>query len=219
MTPDQKRLADRVIKLLALASSSTFAAEAQTARSMAEELMRTHNINLGPGKPTQDTIEWREYTAFAKGMRWEGIIAGSLVDLCFCMMFFNSKKLDHYVLVGSIGNLDVLDYMLREVNRQRIVAWLKYKGENGPDSFNQFCYGFAKALEDKIDALNGGAKLEEMQAKLTLWYETNVLGHKCSTTSLSMGAASSDAGLAAGKDACLHRGALGQPQKRIGHSR
>jgi hypothetical protein len=67
MTPEQKTLADRILKLLALANSTTFAAEADTARRMAEELMRTHNISVGSGKPAQNTIEVRDYIPLLRG--------------------------------------------------------------------------------------------------------------------------------------------------------
>jgi Protein of unknown function (DUF2786) len=39
MTPERRRIADRIIKLLALANSTTFAGEAETARRMAQELI------------------------------------------------------------------------------------------------------------------------------------------------------------------------------------
>lgn len=42
MTPEQKHLADRVAKLLALANSTTFTAEAQLARSAAEQLLEAY---------------------------------------------------------------------------------------------------------------------------------------------------------------------------------
>jgi hypothetical protein len=217
LSEDQKKIADKIIALLALASSTTFAAEAETARRLAEQLLQKHNIMLGPGKPSQDTIEMRDYVPFAKGMRWEGIIAGALAKLCSCNIYFNAKLLDEYALVGTIWNLDCLEYMLHEVNRQRIRAWLKYKGENGADRFNQFCYGFAKALEAKIEqVVNRDAYLKN-HAALKLWYEAKF--GKTSTLNLSMGAASSEAGLAAGKDASLHRGAVGAPHKQIGYQR
>jgi hypothetical protein len=149
MTPEQKHLADRIIKLLALANSTTFAAEAQSARAIADQLMRVHNINLGPGKPSQETIECHEYIPFAKKMRWEGIIAGALSDLCSCIIFFDDETLDSYDLVGTISNLDVCEYMLREINRQRIRAWLKYKGENGADSFQSILLWFRTSTQEE----------------------------------------------------------------------
>jgi Protein of unknown function (DUF2786) len=215
----QKRLADKILKLLAVASSTRFAEEADTARRMAEDLMRTHNVKLGPGKPSQDTIERREYVPFAKGMRWEGIIVGALSDLCSCAYFFRKETLDSYALVGTIWNLDVLDYMVREVNRQRIAAWLAYKGSGQPDSFNKFCYGFAQALQNKIERLVNHEQVAQTSRALTLWYEMNVLHSKVKSVSLAMGAASSQAGLAAGKDASLHRGALGTPQRLLGYKK
>jgi Protein of unknown function (DUF2786) len=217
MTPERKRLADRILKLLALASSTSFAAEAETARTMAADLMRAHNISLGPGKPSQDTIECREHVPYAKGTRWEGIIVGSLADLCSCTIFFNSRRLDHYALVGAIGNLDILDYMVREIARQRIAAWMNYKMSGEPDSFHKFCYGFAQALSSKIKTLIDQQQLGKNRAQLTLWYETNILhGPTAEPFCLSSGRASSEAGMDAGQNASLHRGSLGQPIRQIG---
>jgi Protein of unknown function (DUF2786) len=216
MTPERKRIADKIIKLLALANSSTFAGEAETARRMAEELMQMHNVEPWI-KTAQDGIEMRKYVPFAKGMRWEGTIAGAVAQLCSCAVFFRIETLDLYVLVGTAGDLDMLDYMLREVNRQRIAAWLKYKGENGSDKFNKFCYGFAEALKDKINTIAGDYK--QRHETLVLWYEANVIHQKTSEHQLSMGAASSTAGIAAGDGTSLHRGALKTPQKLIGRTR
>jgi hypothetical protein len=104
MNKEQQRIADRVLKLLALANSTHFEAEASTARNLAEQLITAHNIALGPGKSGQDTI-----VPFARGMRWEGMIAGALADVCACMIFFNSNTLARY----TIWNLDCLEHMLR----------------------------------------------------------------------------------------------------------
>ena len=103
MNGEQQRIADRILKLLALANSTQFEAEASTARNLAEQLIAAHNITLGPGKPSQDTT-----VPFAKGMRWEGMIAGALADVCACMIFFNSNTLAQY----TIWNLECLAYML-----------------------------------------------------------------------------------------------------------
>lgn len=214
MTPEQKRLLDRITKLLALAGSTTFSAEAQTAREMADKLMAEHKIVVGE-KPGQDTIELRMYTPFAKGARWEGMIVCALANVCSCEVFFQTETLTFYKLVGTIWNLDCLQYMLGEVNRQRIDAWLQYKGRQGPDSFHKFCYGFAKALEDKCNRIVNMPVLAKTKNMLILWYETTVLHHKVSYAELTLGRAGSDAGVSAGSGASLHRGALGTPQKRL----
>jgi hypothetical protein len=106
--------------------------------------------------------------------------------------------------------------MLHEVNRQRIAAWLKYKGSLGPDSFNKFCYGFAQALGNKINALVVREVVTKQRDGLRSWYAENVLGHPAKSVALSSGPASSEAGMKAGKSASLHRGALGQSQRQIG---
>jgi hypothetical protein len=215
MTPEQKRLADRIIKLLALASGSSFAAEAETARRVADELMRTHNITLGPGKPSQDTIEYRDYVPFAKGMKWELLIADRLAGLCSCA-FLYWGTLAKYRLIGTIWNLDVLYFMMSEVSRQRVRAWMKYKGEGGEDSFNKFCFGFARALADKIGMITSWMQINKARQPLLAWYEDNVLHGKLKAgDGVSIGRATSEAGLAAGKDASLHRGSLSQPYQRL----
>jgi hypothetical protein len=218
MTPQQKHLADRILKLLALASSTSFKAEAETARAMAAQLMQAHNISLGPGKPSQDTIECRNYVPFAKGSRWEGIIALAVAHLCSCTIFWDDG-LDSYAFVGSIGNLDILDYMVREVSRQRIAAWMDYKMSGKPDSFHKFCYGFAQALSCKIDDLINQQQVQQNSNRLTGWYEINILHHPAQPMDLSSGRASSQAGMAAGQSASLHRGSLGQPLKQIGRAK
>jgi hypothetical protein len=216
LDPERQRLVDRILKLLALANSTTFAGEADNARRMAEQLIEAHNVTLGPGKPAQDAIERRLYRPFAVGMRWEAIIADALSDLCSCLMLFRDA-LDEFTLVGSVMNLDALEYMLREVNRQRIAAWLQYKASQGPDSFHKFCYGFAMALRDKIVLIIDQRTLDKAQHAARTWYLANV-GPIGKGSSLAMGRASSQAGEAAGKGASLHRGAVGTPQKLIGRT-
>jgi hypothetical protein len=88
MTPEHRAIADKILKLLALANSTTFAGEADTARKMAEQLIAAHNIKLGPGKPSQDTIECRQFKPAFNGARWEAMIIGALARLCSCTDYF-----------------------------------------------------------------------------------------------------------------------------------
>ena len=216
MTPERQRIADRIAKLLALADSTTFAAEADTARRLAGELMSVHEVSPGV-KPAGEDIECRSYRPFAKGMRWEGIIADALGKLVCCNVFFGDA-LDCYTLVGTRFNLDILEYMLHAVNGQRIGAWTAYKARGGADSFHKFCYGFAQALDDKIDRLADVARLRAIRPVLTLWYETNVVHKSVEPTELSTGAASCAAGINAGGSASLHRGTVSAgSQKRLGN--
>ena len=130
--------------------------------------------------------------------------------------YFNIPRGNSLSLVGTIVNLDMLEYMLHEVNQQRIAAWLKFKGSGGSDSFNKFCYGFAMALDKKVHQLVNGQRVNEEQKPLTLWYETNIIHKPTNGTNLSSGPASSNAGMEAGKNASLHRGTMGQAaQKRL----
>jgi hypothetical protein len=187
MTPEQQKIADKILRLLAVAASTTFAAEADTARKLAEQLIAQHNIRLAPGKPSQDTIECREFKPAFNGARWEGVLIEALTMLCSCRMFFNHEKLDHYSLVGTIWNLDCLEYMLRETNRQRQRAWLNYKSSGGGDKFYQFCYGYAKALASKVDKIIKPSYWG-ITYQLVTWYEENILKQPVEPFNLAMGA-------------------------------
>jgi hypothetical protein len=48
MTPEQQRIADRIVTPPAMGSSTTFTAEAATVRRLPYELTATPNISLGP---------------------------------------------------------------------------------------------------------------------------------------------------------------------------
>lgn len=221
MDAERKRLADRILKLLALASGTSFAAEADSARAMAAELMERHNIALGEGSKDRSRLACVPYRPFAKGAKWEYIIINALVDFCRCKFFYDKPDvLVDYSLVGTEADLEMLRYMLGEIHRQRITAWLDYK-RDGPDSFHRFCYGFAQALAAKIGAIIAASKgeLREYQERLTIWYETEILHAPTVRRHIGFGDASSAAGLAAGGAASLNRGAVGQSARRIGYDR
>src|SRR5215469_1392923 len=217
MTPEQKKLADKIVALLALASSTTFAAEAETARRLADELMAKHKIEqtaLGGGKPSQDTIEVREYwtprfCVFASGetAKWHSSIVMTLVDFCSCAYVYRGDYI-WWAFIGTIWNLDILEYMLSEIGRQRQTAWLSHKRLEEHDSFHRFCFGFAESLKSKIDAIIDHDKVRQSHTALIIWYESKH-GKVAHGDGLHLGRASSEAGIAAGKDASLHRGAVG----------
>lgn len=218
MDANRQRLADRILKLLALAAGTPFAAEAESARAMAEDLMARHNIDLPGGAKDRTAFTWEVYVPFAKGAKWEFAIIDAVADLCNCTFFFNLETLANYSLIGTIADLEVLRYMLAELHRQRIAAWLDYK-RTGPDSFYKFCFAYAQAMAAKIELLVAArqATLDAHQKQLQLWYETEILKHPAQHAHVEMGRASSEAGLRAGSGASLNRGAIGQPVRRITH--
>lgn len=213
MTPEQQRIADRIVKLLAVAGSTTFAAEAETARRLAGDLMKTHAIDAGEGKPEGSAFAVRTYVPFAKGMRWEGMIVGALDDLTSCAMLYNDD-LDRYWLIGANFDLDVFEYMLHAVNGQRIAAWTGYKAAGGADSFNKFCYGFAVALKDRISGLIDPQKAFARHDLLVDWYKQNIAPVEQGEP-LAMGRSSSVAGMDAGRSASLHRGTLTSGSQKL----
>ncbi len=218
MDAGRQRLAERILKLLALAAGTTFEAEADSARRLAEQLMAKHKIDLGAGSKDRTAFACVNYVPFAKGAKWEFAIVDALADLCDCTFFFNRETLDGYNLVGTVADLEVLRYMLAELHRQRIAAWLDYK-RSGPDSFHKFCFAYALALAAKIENLVRAkrAALGEHQTELKLWYEAEILHKPVEDYHVAMGHASSEAGAQAGRGASLHRGEVGgtAPQRRL----
>jgi hypothetical protein len=226
---EKQKIAAKILKLIALADGTTFAAEAEAARRMAADLRAAYGIAAGAGASKDRTvIEVRKYTPFAKGARWEAIIAGALADLCGCAMFFGDVYRTDYrkpeggirlttnadlALVGAISDLDMLFFMLPELHRQRIVAWTDYR-ISGSDSFHKFCYGFAKALNARISQLTEKWHESDQRKQLVAWFEA-YLGHKLKNADILGGRASSEAGTEAGRTASLHRGTLGGERQKM----
>lgn len=236
LSEERRKAAERILKLLALAEGTTFAAEAKTARKLAEQLRAMHGITAdetSKQRDQRDQREYRTYAPFAKGARWEAIIANALANLCQCALVFPHEYSPEYrrpennntpvilrdfTLIGLPPDLDMLLFMLPELHRQRMQAWITYKASHGPDSFHKFCYGFAKALDKRIDHLLDLRTVSQHHRSLIDWYEAQV-GHKINQVDLARGRASSASGDEAGRNASLHRGSLsGGTQRRIGSS-
>ena len=228
MTPEQKALANKIVALLALASSTTFAAEAETARRLAEQLMTKHKIEASLGEFNQDTIEIRTHSTPSYAMwkhsdndepestNWYVLILSALCDFCSCTYVYRGKHIT-YEIIGTVWNLDVMAYMLHEIDRQRQRAWFTHKRLEDHDNFHRFCYGYASALTEKIAQITDSLYLQKNKHALITWYESQFGLVERSPDELSLGFAHSEAGLVAGKGASLHRGTVSsQSFKQIG---
>ena len=208
---DQKAI-DRILKILALANSTTFDGEAAAARAMAEALIAKHNISLSEieveANP-RNKIVVVEYTPFSTTAMWEQIIAHAVGDLCGCGTYYmhapGSEEYTTFEFAGLVPNTEACLYILKEVHRQRKDAWFKYRAEGGPDSFGKFCFGFARGLEGKIRRLVTKSQIDERELA-KLWFAQRNTVH---TADPITGRASSGAGLGAGGTASLHRGTSG----------
>jgi hypothetical protein len=219
MTADPK-LIERVMKLFALASGTTFAHEAASARAMAEALIAKHNLTL-PSVKDRIAFGFVVYRPHFRGAKWEWMLADSVAAACGCDAFFDSEELSSFALVGTLADLEVCQYLLAILHEQRMRDWMRAKsaGAGVSDSFYSFCYSFARGVEANILARLTGQEIERTQ-RAHLWWEERVGG----LTKFDLGIRGqgrSEIGRAAGESASLHRGNLGRgaEPKRLTHRR
>lgn len=213
------KLIERVMKLFALAAGTNFAAEAATARAMAETLIAKHNITL-PSTKDRAAFTWVKYAPHFKGAQWELILAEAVCKACGSQLFF-SKKLfetrdpnDYFALAGTVADLEACQYLLAMLNEQRMRDWMKAKSEGVADSFYSFCFSFARGVERNIEARLTAHELARSK-QAWLWYDQNVQRIKQVDVGIYGGQGRSEAGRAAGQAAALHRGNLGVNLKRL----
>lgn len=213
MDAAREKLIDRIMKLLALASGTTFEGEADNARRLAQELLDKHNINLGSvASPTDRTaIVIQKYMPQFKGAIWEYRMADAAAKLCGCMSYYRGDYV-MFEIVGTRADIEPALYIVTKLHEQRIGQWLRYKRTAGGDSFHKFCYGYSQGVADKIAAITDPmTELKKTRKTAELWYESKFKvgeGH-------SYGQASSSAGLTAGGSASFHRGEFGTGQRKL----
>lgn len=223
MSTDPK-FVERVLKLLALASGTSFGAEAAAARAKAEELIAKHNIQL-PSEKDRSAISRIRYSPHFKGAQWEFLLTEKVSRSCGCEFFFNKERFeashpdDAFSIVGTIADLEACQYLLAALNEQRIAAWLRAKREGKADSFYSFCFSFARAVEANLRKAVS-SEVVARQKRALLWYEENFL--RPETVDMGFrGQGRSEAGREAGAAASLDRGKLGgsAPVRQIGYTR
>jgi Protein of unknown function (DUF2786) len=211
---NRQRFVDRILKLLAVAASTSFTAEADTARALAAELMAKHNIDAVNAPKDRAVMATQIYTPFKPDMMWEFILVQAITRLCGCAMFWKGDQ-EHFKtfsVVGLVPDVEAAFYILAKINQQRMRKWLEYK-QYGPDNFGKFCFGFARGVEGKVeDILRSAPAIAKNVAVAALWYRSQ---HNVTEESISFGRASSSAGLSAGESARFYRGEMSAPPKRL----
>jgi hypothetical protein len=226
LSPERKKLLERIAKLLALSESTSFDAEAQAAREAALRLMAEHNIRMATVTTSGEPFEHRKFASyFDSDVWWDRRLRFAIARLnnCFPITWggVGGHKLTHYGYTGRPSDLDAFEYILGIVIRQRTSAWNKYKADGGPDSKGKWLYGYALGVEDKVEAL-----LRDLAAKMRTsgkglvpldlikqaeaWYNkhyppTSALEHHFGRRS--------DDGFAAGSNVNLYRGEVAQTRQ------
>jgi hypothetical protein len=213
MEADRQRLIDRILKLLAVANSTTFDAEADTARKLAEALMAKHNIDaVSDGKTDRAGFTFMEYEPAFKGAKWEFMLADAVCDLTGCAIFWMGD-FQMFKFAGLVPDAEACLYIVKKLHEQRMAQWMDYKAKQGGDSFFKFCFGFAQGVAKKIDILvKPMAAIKANQKAARLWFEQTYGARRAS---VKLGDASSQAGLRSGAAASFHRGEMGGPQRLL----
>jgi hypothetical protein len=214
MDSGRERTLDRILKLLAVAGSTTFTAEAETARRLAQELMDKHNLSVDAVEIStgRSAFAIEKYTPHFKGMLWEWRLAEAAATLCGCKTYWHGDY-ESFSFAGTVTNLEGCMYILAKLHEQRIGEWLKYKRKNGADSFGKFCYGYAEGVVNRVTQLTQPmAQIVAARRIADEWYTSY---HKVTVHVRNWGRATSGAGANAGAGASFHRGEVGARRERL----
>lgn len=172
---EQKKMIDKVTKLLALADGTEHSEEADTARKMAIELMAKYNITLGKTSDTEPVMQDDQDSLddFNSHAHYSTLV-GSIARFCdvFVMRhkgYGSNKWILRYI--GTPAHLEAFAYMKDIVIRQRNDAMLRHilsgtaDHETSTDrAREQWFMGFAYGVSSKINEL-----MSARDQKLRAW--------------------------------------------------
>lgn len=232
LSPERKKLLERIAKLLALADNEgAFDAEAEAAREAAYRLMAEHNLKAAKEQP--EPFETRTYNSWFGGdVWWDRRLRTAIGDLNNCyLMWWNSEKTGAsktvYLMGGRPRDLDAYEYMYGIVVNQRGKAWNDYKAGGGAETKAKWLYGYMRGVEDKVakilEELNSRMQMDghNMLAPISLLQQVHDWMKKKfrpkTVDEHPMGGARD--GFAAGSNVNLYRGEIGAPSRQLGHVR
>lgn len=158
----RKKVIDQVLKLLALAESSTHAGEISAARAKAEELLLRHEIALGELQSPEDGFESAEHdSGYARAGKFRIRLADMAARFNGTYLVYRQEKTTRYVLYGRPADVAHTIYMYgilaEQMERARRRAAAALRLERGramvTAESNGFCAGFCNGVQDKLAAL------------------------------------------------------------------
>jgi hypothetical protein len=164
LSDDRKKLIDTVAKILALAEGTSYAAEAETAKAKAANLIARYDISVDSLK---DIEEFKVQTEFRTGdmPSHEFCLLGVLG--CFCGVLVMSTTRQHggnnYQFFGKPQDIEAFRYMRDIVFAQRYRAWAEYLSKN-PDHMRKSASwknSFADGVEEKTNSLMRAAEKQQ----------------------------------------------------------
>jgi hypothetical protein len=227
---ERMKIVEKVIKLLALANSTTHDGEADNAKRMAAELMAKHDINMGECKREECKIH--EMGLCRKNHESNEQRIMNMISELNGVKMYRSKGFREasYVLVGRDADIEVTKYMYEILCHQmsndskRFSAEQKQRhGECKASTWAHYRNGWIIGLRQKIDELTAmkNSKIQEWglvpvsnAVAAANFYEEN---HK-TTAGRSQSRTYLNRGVTDGKNASIHTGIGGKSAtKKIAH--
>lgn len=158
----RKKVIDQVLKLLALAESSTHAGEVSAARQKVEELLLRHEIALGELHAPEEEFERTEHdSGYASAGKYRIRLADMVARFNGTYLVYRQEKTTRYVLYGRHADVVQTIYMygilVEQMQRARRQAAAALRSRCGRAMVsaerNGFCAGFCNGVQDKLTSL------------------------------------------------------------------
>lgn len=155
----RKKVIDQVLKLLALAESSTHAGEVNAARQKAEGLLLRHEIALGElNAPEEEFASSEVDSGYVSAGKYRIRLADMVARFNGIYMVYRQEKTTRYVLYGRHADISHTIYMYgilveqMQRARRRAASELRQRSGRamGSAENNGFCAGFCNGVQDKL---------------------------------------------------------------------
>lgn len=158
----RKKVIDQVLKLLALAESSTHAGEVSAARCKAEELLLRHEISLGELHSPEEGFESAEHdSGYARAGKYRIRLADMVARFNGVYLVYRQDGTTRFVLYGRRSDVVHTIYMygilveqMQRARRRRAYELRQSQGRAMKSvESNGFCAGFCNGVQDKLTSL------------------------------------------------------------------
>jgi hypothetical protein len=158
----RKKVIDQVLKLLALAESSTHAGEINSARQKAEELLLRHEIALGElSAPEEEFARCEHDSGYARAGKYRIRIADMVACFNGTYLVYRQEQTTRYILYGRHADVTNTIYMygilVEQMQRARRRTATELRQRYGRAMLsaesNGFCAGFCNGVQDKLTSL------------------------------------------------------------------
>ena len=159
----RKKLIDKVVKLFALADSTTHQDEANSAREMAATLLAKHNIQMG--EIAEDEFVVITEQRGKKEFQHTKILYIEISQFCGVQLITCPGRGFRYV--GTRSSIETFRHMIKVVLDQRDHAYAK-RDKDCTETRHKWMSGFAYGVKDKCRELSRTAKQKVQERGLVI---------------------------------------------------